>query len=280
MNKKLRLSIFLMLGVLIFVFVLAGCEKVPGIKATYVSTQFSNGAVEGESRLVKERSELLSFVNQEQTDLSKLAKYDDNFFKSNSLVIFKIVEENQDNKSEIASYTIENDTITINVETTKQGKDGTSTHYYFILEMKKNSGDSITKIKVLKNGELLLNKFTEEEYNNYVMQFDLTEEKHYSAYTVDSSFYNDKILIVMRRTSTYPEFKLEYLGLSEAVSFEYLVGPRPGEHNNLNVFRQIVAVKLIPQTKERIIEIVKRIEKLDFVRSADPNGKLELQICT
>ena len=29
MNKKLRLSIFLMLGVLIFVFVLAGCEKIP-----------------------------------------------------------------------------------------------------------------------------------------------------------------------------------------------------------------------------------------------------------
>lgn len=274
MSKKFKAGIFLLLGILIFIIVLAGCEQLSVEGNNYVSTRFSTDVVEGENRLVTERDELLAFVNQEQTDLNKLAKYDDDFFKSNLLVIFKIVEPSSDSKSEIKSYTIENGTITINVETTRSGTDDVSTHYYFILELTKNEGNGITEIKVMKNNKLLVNKVSEEEYNNFVAQFDLSEEKVLiGEISADAEFTNDVILIVMKKTSTYPEFRAEYLGLDEVIGFRYIMQfpSKDRDEDYKSRFRQIIAIDLIPQEREKIIELIKEIEKLDFVRSAEPN---------
>jgi len=76
----------------------------------------------------------------------------------------------------------------------------------------------------------------------------------------------------------YPEFDLKYINIPEAIRFEYWYkgGPeppedyyKPGNENNLANFRQSIYLYLTPQeSDEKIMEIVRKLEKLDFVKSA------------
>lgn len=128
------------------------------------------------------------------------------------------------------------------------------------------------------------NQTTEEiELANYISQFDLSDEKQIWDGSVEDDFASDRILITLKKTSSYPEFKLKYLGIEEAISFEYLRGPLPPDYyfkdeyaDYLDRFRQDVSIHLVPQEKERIIELVREIEKLEFVKLVSPSMIYEL----
>lgn len=153
MFKKFGTSIFLVLVILMSVFVAAGCEKVSAVRENCV--KISNGLLsvrEGDFAVVKERNDLLAFVNILSIDIDDLAKYNDNFFQSGSLVVFNIIEQNQDTANEIVSYSIENGTITIDVKTTKYGTDGELAGYHFILELTAKEASSLTDTVIMKNG--------------------------------------------------------------------------------------------------------------------------------
>ena len=116
-----------------------------------------------------------------------------------------------------------------------------------------------------------------EELLIYISQFDLEDEKIIWNGSIDDDFLNDRIEIDLRKTTSYPEFKLEYLGIKEAVSFEYGLGPFPPDYYFkeeytylLNNFRQTIIVYLQPQSKERIVELVRILEHLEFVKSVYP----------
>lgn len=274
MSKRLRTSIFLMLGVLILIFMMVGCNKTPVVNSSYIQVDNSPFTSNKSTKaLIEDREELFSFFVFVEGDFNTVSNYDDVFFKDNSLVIFKIVEESKENKSEIKSYKIKKGTITVNLETVSRGKDNVPATYYFILELEKKEADSITQINIVKNGELLLNKVDETEYNDFVKQFDVSEEKKEWQQSDDIDYLDCALAIEFKKTSTYPEFKLEYLGIDEAVAFGYIEGPQPEEFDDslyeeyLKAFRQTIFVYLNSQGREKIVDVIRKIEKLDFVYS-------------
>lgn len=122
------------------------------------------------------------------------------------------------------------------------------------------------------------NKSIENELKNYVAQFDINDKKILWDGDARDDFQTDCILIIFRKTSTYPEFKLEYLDIEEAISFEYIEGPVPPkylyeeEHKHLlEKFRQSIAVYLISQSKEEVVELIRKLEKIEFIKVVSPN---------
>ena len=128
------------------------------------------------------------------------------------------------------------------------------------------------------------NKSIENELKNYIAQFDLNDKKILWDGDINCKFSLDCIIIDLKKTNTYPEFKLEYLGINETIKFEYISGPKPAEYlfdeqycEILSNFRQSVIVYIVPEDKEKIIEIIKIVEKLDFVKHVYPNVSYELE---
>lgn len=85
------------------------------------------------------------------------------------------------------------------------------------------------------------------------------------------------ILLTLKHTSTYIELTKRHFGIDEVTKVKYisLTPPdhfyKPGNKHLLNDFHQIVFLYVDVESKTRIIEIIREIEKLPFVRSADPN---------
>ena len=74
------------------------------------------------------------------------------------------------------------------------------------------------------------NKSIENELKNYIAQFDLNDKKILWDGDINCEFSLDCIIIDLKKTNTYPEFKLEYLGINETIKFEYISGPKPAEY--------------------------------------------------
>ena len=113
---------------------------------------------------------------------------------------------------------------------------------------------------------------------NVSREFDLTDPKEYWKGNIDEDFNDDSVLIILRKTSTFPELKLRHFRLDNAESLEYLTGVRPPdyffkeEYQHLLVdYRQIVCIKLKQHGKEKVIDAIKQLEELDFVKRASPN---------
>lgn len=128
------------------------------------------------------------------------------------------------------------------------------------------------------------NKSIENELKNYIAQFDLNDKKILWDGDINCEFSLECIIIDLKKTNTYPEFKLEYLGINETIKFEYISGPKPAEYlfdeqysEILSNFRQSVIVYIVPEDKEKIIEIIKIVEELDFVKHVYPNVSYELE---
>lgn len=109
--------------------------------------------------------------------------------------------------------------------------------------------------------------------------FNLDEEKRYFNGSIDAEFTDDCICIVLKNSRTYPILNERHFHLNEAVRIENLFN-EPKRRNNcsdeewenyLNNYHQIVILSVEPKGKEHIIELIKEIEKLPFVLSAEPD---------
>lgn len=119
------------------------------------------------------------------------------------------------------------------------------------------------------NSNRILVWSNETEYIKYLKQFDLEDKKEIWQGSINDSFENDSIVIVLKYSDYNPEFKLEYLNIDEALDYEYLMGG--SSTTNFIIHWQIIRINLIPQEKERIIEIIREVEKLEFIKSAEPD---------
>lgn len=115
------------------------------------------------------------------------------------------------------------------------------------------------------------------EYEEYVKQFDLSDEKiPLKVYEIDDiSELTDKIIIITKLTKTYPKLKMEFLGIPEITGFEYHIGPKPptwyyqvGNEDLLENFRQTIWVYFYTEDLTKKIEILETIYNLDFVKEA------------
>ena len=107
--------------------------------------------------------------------------------------------------------------------------------------------------------------------------FRLSDEQILFKGSVDDEFNCDVILLTLKHTTTYIELSKKHFKLDEIVEVEYISSTppshfyEPGNEDKLNNFHQIVFLYVDVETKEEIIELIKELEKLPFIRSAEPN---------
>ena len=274
MIKKIN-KLFLLLGVILFSIVVIGCDEqnvIEDFQATYVETDFIGDYKEGLFKIVDNPKELIYILVNDTPE-----KYDEVFFDNHSLLVFRIVEKSKGIKSEIKSYKIKDNKITVNVEKIEKG-DGTDKGYWwFILELTEEDAEKIKNVKIVKNKKVVIDDSKLSEIEKYTMQFDMSEEKTIWNGDVDEIARVDCIHIILRKTKTYPNFKLEYLNLEEAIGYDFS-WQIPNDfcckeeyRYLLDQFHQRITIYLTPQTKTRILEIVEELGKLDFVYLVYPS---------
>ena len=115
--------------------------------------------------------------------------------------------------------------------------------------------------------------------NDYILKsFDLEDKKVYWKGTVDDDFPDDLVIVVLKKPINYIELSVECFGLENAVSIEYVGGVTPRDYYfkpeyeyQLEHYRQIIFIHLEPLGKEKVIEVVRALEQLEFVKYASPN---------
>ncbi len=107
--------------------------------------------------------------------------------------------------------------------------------------------------------------------------FRLSDEKILYKGSVDAEFNCDVILLTLKHTTTYIELSKRHFGIDRITEVRYVTATppshfyEPGNEDKLDNFNQIVFLYVDVETKEEIIELIKELEKLPFIRSAEPN---------
>ena len=114
--------------------------------------------------------------------------------------------------------------------------------------------------------------------NTWIIEnFRLSDEQILFEGSVDDEFNCDVILLTLKHTTTYIELSKRHFKLDEITEVVYLSSTppshfyEPGNEDKLDNFHQIVFLYVDVETKEEIIELIKELEKLPFIRSAEPN---------
>ena len=114
--------------------------------------------------------------------------------------------------------------------------------------------------------------------NTWIIEnFRLSDEQILFEGNVDDEFNCDVIILTLKHTTTYIELSKKHFKLDEITKVVYLSSTppshfyEPGNEDKLNNFHQIVFLYVDVETKEEIIELIKELEKLPFIRSAEPN---------
>ena len=107
--------------------------------------------------------------------------------------------------------------------------------------------------------------------------FRLSDEQILFEGSVDDEFNCDVILLTLKHTTTYIELSKRYFRIDEITEVVYFSSTppshfyEPGNEDKLNNFHQDVVLYVDAETKEEIIELIKELEKLPFIRTAEPN---------
>lgn len=108
--------------------------------------------------------------------------------------------------------------------------------------------------------------------------FDLNDEKKIWNGNIEEMFTDDLIIITLMKTNTFPILDLNCFGLENATGLEYVGGETPPEYfykpeykDLLEKYRQVVFIHLEPLGKEKVIESIRKLEKLEFIKSVNPN---------
>ncbi len=114
-----------------------------------------------------------------------------------------------------------------------------------------------------------------EKSKNWVLnQFDLSGEKHTFNGDINLDFTDDCIMLTMMHTDTYPILEASDFGIDDIIRVDY-IAERPNDYmykqGTAYKYTQILAIYVKPRGKEKILEYIKELEKLEFVGSASPN---------
>ena len=108
--------------------------------------------------------------------------------------------------------------------------------------------------------------------------FNLSEEKILFKRNENDDFDCNIILLTLKHTTTYIELSKRHFKIDCITKVEYVGGPRPPEYmfeeeykKQLENYHQIVFLHVDVESKSEIIKLIKELEKLEFVRSANPN---------
>ena len=170
MFKRKTIKFFLILGVILFSLVgVVWCSNPTGsnsINARYIRTHFEEDDIDGQLEIINNHIDLITLLENNIPE-----KYDDNFFETKSLLVFKIVESSGGNKSEIESYIINDKILNVYVKTKQYGDTTDMGYWWFILELNKKEVNTFENVKILKNGEEIMSKLNNENNGNRINSF-------------------------------------------------------------------------------------------------------------
>ena len=157
MFKNKTIKLFLILGVILFSLVgVVGCSNPTvndNINATYIRTSVEIGEGNNQFKVVNNHSDLVTLLENNTPE-----KYNEDFFKTKSLLVFEIFEESGGNRSEIESYEIIDKTINVYVETKQYGDTTDIGIWCFILELSNEEVETFDNVKIFKNGEVIMDE--------------------------------------------------------------------------------------------------------------------------
>ena len=158
MVKNKTIKLFLILGVILFSLVgVVGCTNPTGsdnVNATYIKTSVEIGEENNQFKVVNNHSDLVTLLKNNTPK-----KYNEDFFKTKSLLVFKIFEESGGNRSEIESYEIIDKTINVYVETKQYGAITDIGIWCFILELSKEEVETFDNVKIFNSKILAISVF-------------------------------------------------------------------------------------------------------------------------
>lgn len=119
-------------------------------------------------------------------------------------------------------------------------------------------------------------------YDFLLKSFDLDDEKEYWEETGDDEFPDNQIIVVLKRPVNYIELNIDCFELENAISIKYISGVIPPDYmfksaysSQLNAYRQIVLIQLESLGKEKLIEAIRILEQLEFVKYVSPDLALQ-----
>ena len=141
--------------------------------------------------------------------------------------------------------------------------------------------DSIDEIQRIKDDAIFeINNVAPNmiSYEWIINNFDVNDEKEIWNGNLNEE-YNDTIIIVtLKKTSTFPELDLSCFGLNNAIDLKYSGCVMPPdyffqtEYNHLlDNYRQVVYIYFNPLGREQLIESIRKLEKLEFVKRVNPD---------
>lgn len=155
MFKNKTIKLFIILGVILFSLVgVVGCTNPTGsdnVNATYIKTSVEIGEGNNQFKVVNNHSDLVTLLENNTPE-----KYNEDFFKTKSLLVFEIFEESGGNRSAIESYEIIDKTINVYVETKQYGDTTDIGIWCFILELSNEEVETVENVNILKNGEEIM----------------------------------------------------------------------------------------------------------------------------
>lgn len=165
------------------------------INATYISTYFVDDDIDGQFEIINKHIDLITLLENDVPE-----KYDNNFFETKSLLVFKIVESSGGNKSEIESYIINDKTLNVYVKTKQYGDTADMGYWWFILELNKKEVENFENVKIYKNGEEIMSELNYENNGNRINSFYVK---------LDYSKFEDDLTIVdtKKQLVEYLQFK-------------------------------------------------------------------------
>lgn len=108
--------------------------------------------------------------------------------------------------------------------------------------------------------------------------YDINDEKITWRGSITDDFTDDLIIVTLKKSSTYPRLNLDCFDLENATIIEYPLGATPPEHyyqleynELLERFRQLIFIYLEPSGKEKVIESIRKLEELQFVKEVNHN---------
>lgn len=155
MFKNKTIKLFLILGAILFSLVgVVGCSNPTvsdNVNATYINTNVEIDEENNQFVVVNNHMDLLALLENNTPE-----KYNEDFFKTKSLLVFEILEESGGNRSEIESYEIMDKTLNVYVETKQYGATTDIGIWCFILELSKEEVETFENVNIFKNGEEIM----------------------------------------------------------------------------------------------------------------------------
>ena len=155
---------------------LTGCsfKNEDSSKYIYVPSYFDDDT-EGNAFLINRVQDLNTIIYSDKTDRTALEQFNNDYFENNSLIVFKIINNNKYLRR-IKKFSFDGKNIGITIP--KQLTNAKQSHYFYLIKTEKVLAESLEWINIYE-GNRLLNKakVQEEEYYDFLSNFDLNISK-------------------------------------------------------------------------------------------------------